>query len=336
VSDIKKIIEHVHDGGALKKDEIIRILSLPPDSPEAADIMAESRRLSQQFTGDRAEIHGQFALNRTPCPKNCAFCSFAAANKVFSESMELTVREAVDSALQLEQSGANAVYIMTTDNYDFGKFIEVSAEVRSRLKPETVFIANTGDRTPPEALRMKQAGFDGVYHALRLREGKDTAIDPAKRIASLQAFRDAGLPVGTCVEPIGPEHTNIEIAEMILFTASLKPAYSGAARRIVIPGTGLARHGMISEQRMAQVVAVTRLAMPRTTPGNCTHEPCAVGAAAGASLFWAEIGANPRDTQDKTEQGRGATVQQCRDLFAQAGMQVLHGPSRFYGEHLSE
>jgi len=71
----------ISDGAALKKDEKIRILSLPPDSPESAAIMEESRRVSQQLTGDRAEIHGQFALNRTPCPKNCAFCSFAAANK---------------------------------------------------------------------------------------------------------------------------------------------------------------------------------------------------------------------------------------------------------------
>lgn len=292
--------------------------------------------MSRQLTDDRAEVHAQFALNRAPCPKNCAFCSFAAANGVFYEPMELTVQEAVDSALQLEQSGANAVYIMTTDNYDFGKFIEISVEVRRHLKQETVFIANTGDRTLQEALCMQQAGFDGVYHALRLREGKDTAIDPAKRIASLEAFREAGLPVGTCVEPIGPEHTNEEIAEMILFTAGLNPAYSGAARRIVIPGTSLARHGMISELRMAQIVAVTRLAMPQTTIGNCTHEPCVIGAAAGATLFWAEIGANPRDTQDKTEQGRGAIVQQCRDFFADAETQVLHGPSRFYRECRAE
>lgn len=336
MSKLTTIIERLRAGDALKKDEILRMLSLPPAFPESAALMEESRRRSQQLTGERAEVHAQFALNRVPCPKNCAFCSFAAANGVFPEPIELSVQEAVDSALQLEQSGANAVYIMTTDNYDFGKFIEISTEIRRHLQQETVFIANTGDRNLSEALSMQQAGFDGVYHALRLREGKDTAIEPAKRIASLEAFREAGLPVGTCVEPIGPEHTNEEIAEMILFTAALKPAYSGAARRIVIPGTGLARHGMISELRMAQIVAVTRLAMPRTTIGNCTHEPCAVGASAGATLFWAEIGANPRDTQDKTEQGRGATVQQCRDLFAAAGMQVLHGPSRFYRECCAE
>ena len=59
--------------------------------------------------------------------------------------------------------------------------------------------------------------------------------------------------MGTCVEPVGPEHTHEELAEMIRFTASFDPAFSGAARRISIPrsripklidSTGTVRSGM--------------------------------------------------------------------------------------------
>jgi biotin synthase len=71
--------------------------------------------------------------------------------------------------------------------------------------------------------------------------------------------------------------------------------------------------------------------MPRTVPGNCTHEPCTLGGVAGANLFWAEVGANPRDVREKTEEGRGETVASCRNLFAECGWDVLDGPSRFYG-----
>ena len=42
-----------------------------------------------------------------------------------------------------------------------------------------------------------------------------------------------------------------------------------------------ASRGMISELRMAQIVAVTRLGVPRTVMGNCTHEPCTLGGLAG-------------------------------------------------------
>jgi biotin synthase len=86
---------------------------------------------------------------------------------------------------------------------------------------------------------------------------------------------------------------------------------------------------------MAQIVAITRLGMPRTVPGNCTHEPCTLGGLAGANLFWAEVGANPRDTKEKTEEGRGETVETCRALFHECGWDIYEGPSRYYKpEHL--
>ena len=220
---------------------------------------------------------------------------------------------------------------MATANYPFEGILEMAREIKAHLKPETPLIANVGDRDVHEARFMKDAGFTGVYHALRLREGRDTAIDPQSRRRSFQAFQEAGLGLGTCVEPIGPEHANEEIADMILMTGALTPAYSGAARRISIPGTELAqRYGMISELRMAQCVAVTRLGLPRSVKGNCTHEPCVLGAVAGANLFWAEIGANPRDVMEKTEEGRGHDAASCRELFREAGCGVLNGPSRYY------
>ena len=173
-------------------------------------------------------------------------------------------------------------------------------------------------------------GFSGVYHALRLREGKDTGLSVEKRKQSIINFKEAGLEVDTCVEPVGPEHTNEELADMIAFTASINPSYSGAARRIPIPGTAMAGLGAISEMRMAQIVAVTRLGMPRSVPGNCTHEPCTLGAIAGANLFWAEVGANPRDIEEKTEEGRGETVGSCRSIFQESNWDIWKGPSRFY------
>ncbi|MBD3271515.1 MAG: radical SAM protein, partial [Elusimicrobia bacterium] len=243
---------------------------------------------------------------------------------------------AVSYALQFERDGANAIFVMTTAQYDFSEFIEISQEIKKSVNPETVLIANVGDQPYQNAKKLFQAGYRGVYHALRLREGIDTAIDTKNRTNSIRVFHEAGLLVGTCVEPVGPEHTNKELAEMILFTASINPVYSGAARRITIPGSKLARYGMISELRMAQIVAVTRLAMPRNVRGNCTHEPCSLGALGGANLFWAEVGANPRDTKEKTEQGRGHTVTSCKKIFSETNWDMLSGPSRFYSSQVVE
>lgn len=320
------------DGKVLSREELVYLLGLPVDCEDTFRTMAEAVRVSKEVSGGKAEVHAQFAVNLAPCPCDCMFCSFAKANNVFTSATEITPEQAVAHALQFEKDGANAIYMMTTAMYPFGKFIEIGKEVRAHLMLETVLIANIGDQNLEDAQRLKDAGFAGVYHALRLQEGTDTKISPKKRKESIRNFKEVGLVVGTCVEPVGPEHTNEELADKIVFTASFDPAYSGAARRIPIPGTRMAQLGSISELRMAQIVAVTRLGMPRSVMGNCTHEPCTLGAIGGANFFWAEVGANPRDIKEKTEEGRGESVASCGTLFEESAWDLWAGASRFFSK----
>jgi len=328
--NVHDILLKSRDESSLSHQELVHLLDLPPDAPETYLVMAEANRISKELSGNMAEVHAQLALNLAPCSADCKFCSFARVNKIFQKETRLTAEQAVTYARQFEKDSANAVYVMTTAGYPFGLFLEISKEIRNHLKSDTIMIANVGDQTIANARQMKEAGFTGVYHALRLREGVDSGLLPVNRKKSIRNFQEAGLLVGTCVEPVGPEHTNTELAEMILYTASFNPAFSGAARRIPIPGTELYRQGTITELRMAQIVAVTRLGMPRSVMGNCTHEPCTLGGLAGANLFWAEAGANPRDTREKTEEGRGETVESCRMIFSECGWNDWKAPSRYY------
>jgi biotin synthase len=333
--EINDYILKSQDGEPLTVEELKVLLDFSPDSTEAYLVMAEANRISKELAQGHAEVHAQFALNLAPCPGNCLFCSFAQINGVFSEETHLEPEQAVSYAKQFENDGANAVFVMTTAKYDFEQFIEISQEIKRNVKPETPLIANVGDQSLEHARRLKDVGYNGVYHALRLREGIDTNLLPKKRKESIRNFIEAGLHVGTCVEPVGPEHTNEELAEMINYTASFNPSYSGAARRISIPNTKISERGMINELRMSQIVAVTRLGMPRAVIGNCTHEPCTLGSAAGANLFWAEVGANPRDIEEKTEKGRGGTVKHCKTLFHESGWEVWEGASRYYSNHVA-
>jgi biotin synthase len=331
--EIYDLMKKAKNGEQMGREELIQLLSLSPDSPESYLVMAEANRISKELTENKAEIHAQLALNLASCHCNCMFCAFAKSNGVFTEETRLKPEEAVIYAQQFEKDGANAIFVMTTAQYPFGMFLEISREIRNSLEPYTVLIANVGDQSLANAKKIKDAGYQGVYHALRLREGIDSGLSPQKRKESIYNFQEAGLKVGTCVEPVGPEHTNEELADMMLFTASFNPAYSGAARRIPIPGTGIAERGTISELRMAQIVAITRLAVPRTVLGNCTHEPCTLGGIAGANLFWAEVGANPRDTKKKTEEGRGETVETCHKIFYECGWDIYKEPSRYYSNN---
>jgi biotin synthase len=327
---IEELMCKSRDGGTFTREELITMLNFPSAGAESFRIMAEASRVARELTEEQGEVHAQFALNLAPCPCYCAFCSFAVKNGIFQEESRISPETAVANARQFERDGANAIYVMTTAHYPFELFLEMSQEIRRHLQPETVMIANVGDQPPSHCRQLREAGYNGAYHALRLREGVDTSLSPLTRKASIRNFQEAGLVVGTCVEPIGPEHSNEELVDAILFNGSFNPAFSGAARRITIPGTEIAARGMISELRMAQIVAVTRLGTPRSVLGNCTHEPCTLGAIAGANLFWAEVGANPRDVKEKTEEGRGESVASCAKLYNEAGWQISKGASRFY------
>ncbi|MDF9410004.1 MAG: hypothetical protein A4E52_01087 [Pelotomaculum sp. PtaB.Bin013] len=142
--------------------------------------------------------------------------------------------------------------------------------------------------------------------------------------------KKAGLLLGTCLEPVEPEHSTEELVEKILITREVHPVFSRAARRISIPGSQLEKHGMASELRMTQILAVVRLAMGHDVAGNCTHEPCVSGAMAGANLLWAEAGSNPRDMASDTENSRGFSPVRCREIFNEAEWPILDGPSRFF------
>ena len=259
-----------------------------------------------------------------------SFCAFAAKNKIFEERTELSVKEAVNRANQFEKSGANAIYLMSTADYPFGKFIEYSQEIKNNLKDTTILVANVGDFSYDHAIQIKDVGFSGIYHAVRLGEARDTSIPVSKRLETFRHSKAVGLSLGTCLEPVGNEHTIEELVEKTIITREAGPCYSGSARRIPILDTELAKYGIVSEAKMAHILAVVRLALGYDIPGNCTHEPNVIGAAAGANLLWAESGANPRDTEEKTEEKRGMTVADCINVFFEAEWQVLNGPSKLY------
>jgi biotin synthase len=332
LSRVNDIIDKVRDGHFITREEIVSLLNMDPHSMEGGLIMTAANSIMRTASMGKAEVHAQIGLNLAPCPNDCLFCAFAAANGVFKEKRELSMGVIIQSALRAEADGANALFFMTTHDYRFQKFMEISKEVRSKLKPDTVMIANIGDFGYEEGRQLKDAGYTGIYHAVRMGEGRDTRIDPKTRLHTIQAAQASGLSVGTCVEPIGPEHSIDEIADKILIGREIKPCYSGAMRRIPIPGSTLEKYGMISEYRMAFLVAVVRLAMGRDLTGNCTHEPNLLGATAGANLFWAEVGTNPRDTEAETSKGRGMDVKSCMEILKEADFDILQGPSVIYGE----
>lgn len=331
LNKIKEIIDNAYHGKLLNQQEIRLLLEIDTCSEEYFYLLFKARQMSEEAANKgKSEIHGQVGVNSGPCSCNCAFCSFAAGNKVFTEQHVEPLERIIEQSLDMEQAGANAIYLMVTAQFNFQRFLEIGRQVRRELRTGVPLIANMADFNYDEAVALRQAGFAGVYHAVRMGEGEVNRIKLETRMQTMEAARQAGLSIGTCVEPIGPEHSIEEIIEKIIIAREIRPGFSGAMRRVTLPGSSLSQYGMVGETRMAQIVAATRLATPREVPGNCTHEPNEFGAAAGASLLWAEAGSNPRDVVNDTETSRGFDVGRCREILIDAGWQVLEGPSKFF------
>jgi len=144
-SKAKDILRKVFDGYFPTREEILYLLSINHKCLDAGVIMAAAKEIARTVSKGKAEVHAQIGLNLSPCPNNCSFCAFSAQNKVFTERKELGIEEILQLALKAEGDGANAIFFMTTHDYPFGKYIETSKEVRKKLRPETVMIANIGD-----------------------------------------------------------------------------------------------------------------------------------------------------------------------------------------------
>nr|WP_321466111.1 hypothetical protein [uncultured Desulfobulbus sp.] len=310
---IEEILSKGRDGVPLERDEALALVHLPLESRETYALMESANFLSRNQFGQKGERHFHIGLNVEPCPMDCLFCSLTRTAGLFTEKFEFSTEEILAWARQGEAEGADALNLMATGTYPFSRLLEIGRRLSREV--QVPLVANARDINHQEGEQLLDAGYVGFYHAVRLGEGTDTPFKPERRIATIRVLHDVGLKWMNCVEPVGPEHSEEEIVDLMLLARAEKATYSGIMRRINFPGSPKEPMGMISERRMAQLVAVSRLVMGDTVKAHCTHEPHSLSLVAGANLFFPEVGSSPRDGQADTGKGRGSSIEHCSTLM---------------------
>ena len=314
---IRSIFDKFRAGQTLDREDLLTLLKIPTGSAQYYALLSEANAWARETYRGKGIIFGQIGLDNQPCRVNCRFCSLAAAVRekkpAVIRSRENTVREALD----LVQAGADDVFLMTTAEFRQDTFLEYCREVRKALPDGTRLVANVGDFDLDYAKELKKAGVTGAYHICRLGEGTDTGVTEGRRMQTLDAVRDGGLELYYCVEPIGPEHTDEQLVTEMTRTREYPVGVMAVMKRTAVPGTLLAGRGEISAARLAQICAVTALAM-RPCRAMGVHEPDELCLMAGANQIYAEYGTNPRDTAEETHGSRGYTVAQARALLRKA------------------
>lgn len=307
------------------RTELLHLLSLDSSSLEADIVRATAKHIMQKRFGKRAMLLCQTGIESFACPANCRFCSFGKSTyKGADWRIGDNELQCINQNIKKEQ-GVYAHFLLFMHSFNFEYMLKTVEKTRALLPKTTDIVINCGDMSFTQAQELKAAGVRGSYHVLRLGEGIDTAISKETRVASIDALKKAGIDWYTCCEPIGPEHSNEEIIDQILFSADRECFQNAVMRRICVDGSALAHRGEIDLLRSSQIVAVLSLAMigNKELSSVAIHEPDLLGLNSGANCIYAEFGANPRDIVADTSQGRAYSPPQCKKMLQDTGFTSL-------------
>jgi len=329
-SQIESILDKALAGEKINRQEALELMKVYENSNEMYALISAANTMTRQQFGDRGEVYAQVGINLWPCPKSCSFCSFGEKWNVIKSRIEFNLEEVVHRAKAFEDADANAIFLMTTADYPFDRYIEIAKAVRKVIAPNMPMIANIGDFDSEHAQELLNAGFQGVYHVFRLREGKDSEIDPESRLKTLEVIKDSNLDLGYCVEPIGPEHSPEELVEEMFRGKEYGAVNHASMWRVPVSGVPLAKFGKISQWSLAKSVAVTRIVVGDNIRAMGVHEARILPLRTGANQIYAETGPNPRDTIKDTSKGIGFSVEACKNLLKEAGYTPLEGPTKVF------
>jgi biotin synthase len=300
------------------REEALNLLQTDTKSDDFYKLISLSNQQSRKQFGDKGFVFAQIGMNAEPCSKNCGFCSLGSSHYSVEEKWQIGADEIIKGVQGLLKEGMNDFFLMTTADYPIKKFIEFSTQVRKHLPDNVRFVANIGDFDLETAKEFKNIGITGAYHIKRFREGVDTLIKPEIREKTINNIVNAGLELYYCIEPVGPEHSYDEILDLIYFAKQYPIDAMAVMRRVPVLGTPLFNSGQINAMELTKIVAVTNLVIKPTRSMN-VHEPTQMSLLAGVNQLYAEVGANPRDTNSDTKDGRGFTPTMAWQMLAEAG-----------------
>lgn len=311
----RQLVDAACAGATLTCDDLVLLLNLAQDAPAAAYVCSRADELSRKACKGRGFIHAQIGLDRLPCPENCRFCLFAACNRPVEDKGPFLVDldDVVHAARIFAEGGAHLISLMATASYPFSQLEEAVRQVHEAASQSAVMV-NCGDMDANQAKRLREAGASVAYHALRLREGEITNVQPETRLASMRCIREAGLQLMTGIEPLFAEATSAEIAQVMCRIRDFSPYCTGVCKLTENDGADCDLSS-VSTQRVRYVACVLRLAVGLSVPVGC----------AGA-VAWVDAGTDPRGRGYETnDEALRRKMLQARQKLERAGWIVPNG-----------
>lgn len=322
---IERARETAFSGKILDRDTMIALLEIDPESSAAEKLGKVAREVAAGVTGNAGRVWSSIGVDFAPCPVNCSFCSFGEKWGVIREKCEWGAEEIVQLAGKFLHGGAKWITLRTTEYYSRDRLAGLAKKLRAAVPGKYSIVANTGELTDETAQLLLSSGIQTIYHSLRLREGTDTGIPVKDRLETLAAIQASPLDLAFLVEPVGREHRSDEIADVFLTAMKYGARLTGAMARVPVSGTPFGKFPAVSERRLAQIAAVTRLAAGFNAPDICIHPASQLALEWGANVVVVETGAIPRDTSNLQQEWNHFKLETAANWFNQAGYHLDRG-----------
>ncbi len=315
---IQEAKEKVLKGITLTEKEIIELLEIPLGSKEDQELRKTAREVAKIKTNNTAYIWSAIGADYASCPMNCKFCSFGEDWKIIKKSVRYSTKEIIEKAKYFVENGARFIVLRTTEFYSIPKLLKIAKKMRQEIPGDYEIVLNTGELDMTISNLMYEEGISGIYHACRIREGIDTPFEIDVRRNTMKNVQRSKLDLISLVEPIAEEHTNEELARNFLNIVDCGAIISGAMARIPVKGTPYGNAKLISESRLAQIIAVLRLSGGDVVKDICVHPVSLEALQSGANVMVVETGAIPRDEKLEEENWNNIDMKKARELIEKA------------------
>lgn len=319
LAKIDDAVRKMLSGTVLSKSEMVALLGMDADSDECAYLREKACECARTVTQNTAYLWGAVGVDYAGCAASCRFCSFGKEWGLVKTEQIYTLPEIIAQAREYVASGVHFIVLRTTQYYPLDMLTAFTRAIREEVRGDYELIVNPGDFDLPTANSLHENGVDGVYHAIRLREGTDTPFRPEYRINTLSAIKNSSLNLIHLVEPVGPEHSYEEIADRFLCAVEHGAYISGVMARIPVKGTPLGDIPQLSDNEIAKITAVLRLSGGSVVRHICVHPASEQAVQSGANVVVVETGAIPRDSQPASGKWLNFDAHSAKKLFEENG-----------------
>ncbi len=267
-SNWHRLAEGVLEGHRLSPEEGLAILRSPDE--ELLNLLAAAYRVRHHWFGNRVHLNLLINAKSGVCGEDCGYCSQSRISKAEIPRYALVDEEEIVAGARLAVERRSRTYCIVASGRrpNSGELERIGAAVR-RIKSELPLkiCVSPGLLTVEQAHYLRRCGVDRVNHNLNTSERFYPRICTTHsyqdRLDTLRAVRLAGMEI--CSGGIvGMGEDDVDVVELALRLGELAVEALPINFLIPIPGTPLEGMRRLTPRYCLKVLALMRLANPRT------------------------------------------------------------------------